>query len=276
MRSRALLAALGAALITANAHAQTTADGVAALARGDEALAAQILRPIAEDWRRDDRAAEFFLGTMYETGRGVPLDPLRACALYQMTTAFSDQGIFSEPAYRLIRKLLQVHGNAWYEECGVLATIGLGHRFETTSFALSSGESVEWTLAGATVTYQQRSRRFPIRVASRGAIFLPLRRTELRVPGGPAPRHLVQLLFWQPSSSGTTWSLQWFLYEISQGSLAQAGFETELKRSEGRQPPELSALELDALVGLRVNDQGVAVATLQTQAGPRIVELPKR
>src|SRR5688500_14908330 len=73
-----------------------TADGVSALARGDLHAAARILQPIAENWRVNDAAAQFFMGTLYETGRGAPLDPLRACALYQL--AMQDEGPFGQQA----------------------------------------------------------------------------------------------------------------------------------------------------------------------------------
>jgi TPR repeat protein len=76
---------LTAAIITAavrGVSGQTgTADGVVALARGDYRRAVEILRPIAEDWRSDDTAAQFFMAGLYETGRGVPADRLRVRAL---------------------------------------------------------------------------------------------------------------------------------------------------------------------------------------------------
>ncbi len=50
----------------------TTADGVAALARGDYQLAVEILKPIAEDRRSNDPAAQFFMAGLYDSGRGVP------------------------------------------------------------------------------------------------------------------------------------------------------------------------------------------------------------
>src|SRR4051794_7413514 len=63
--------------------AQTgTADGVAALLRDDYRRAVEILKPLAEDWQSQDTVAEFFMAGLYESGKGVPVDPLRACALY--------------------------------------------------------------------------------------------------------------------------------------------------------------------------------------------------
>ena len=60
----------------------TAADGIAALAAGDATRAAAILRPIAEHAHTRDAAAHFVMAGLYDAGRGVPSDPLRACALY--------------------------------------------------------------------------------------------------------------------------------------------------------------------------------------------------
>jgi TPR repeat protein len=59
----------------------TTADGIAALARGDTAAAVRILRPLAES-SEPDPLAQFFLATMYSYGAGVAPDEFRACGLY--------------------------------------------------------------------------------------------------------------------------------------------------------------------------------------------------
>jgi hypothetical protein len=89
MRLKAFAVAVAVLAGPSSVAAQSSvADGVAALARGDYQRAAEILRPIAEresDW---DPAAQFFLGSMYEAGLGVPRDPLRACALYHRASVF--------------------------------------------------------------------------------------------------------------------------------------------------------------------------------------------
>jgi hypothetical protein len=275
MSARLWLATLGAALVTATAQAQTsTADGVAALARGDTGRAAEILRPIAEDWTRADVHAAFFLGTLYETGRGVPLDPLRACALYQRATA--DQGgLFQEIAPMLLKKLLFAHEEPWRNDCAAMTMIGINSRFEPASFSLDSEQSVEWTIGGATVTYKQDRRFFPVRGAERGAIFLPLHRIDLRVPAaGPMPRHFVELFFWQPLEN--TWTLRWFLYEISSGELRTAAVETALARWDGREPPDITRFDPGAFVKVRVNDSGIPEATLRMPAGPRTIAIAPR
>jgi len=55
----------------------TTADGIRALAGGDTAAALRILQPLA-DGSDPDPLAQFFMGTMYETGSGVMRDYIRA------------------------------------------------------------------------------------------------------------------------------------------------------------------------------------------------------
>jgi hypothetical protein len=273
MSARLMLAILGAALVATTAQAQTsTADGVAALARGDTGRAAEILRPIAEDWTRVDVHAAFFLGTLYETGRGVPLDPLRACALYQR--AMNDDGrLFQELASMLVRKLLFAHDEVWRGDCGVMTNVGINSHFEPATFTLDADQSVEWTISSAVVTYKQNRRVFPVGGASRGAIFLPLQRIDLPAAGA-APRHFVQLFFWQPLN--TTWTLHWYLHEISNGELRVAAVETALARSDGREPPDVTRFDPRAFVNLRVNESGIPEATLRMPAGPRTIVIAPR
>jgi TPR repeat protein len=64
------------------AGAQTTADGIQALTRGDYATAARILRPLAEDAATRDPLALFFMATLHESGSGVARNPMHACGLY--------------------------------------------------------------------------------------------------------------------------------------------------------------------------------------------------
>ena len=74
---------------------QTTEDGIRALVRGDYEAAARVLRPLAEDEAKPDPVAQFFLATLYESGKGVPLDMGRACRLFLRSGtrahAFSEQ-----------------------------------------------------------------------------------------------------------------------------------------------------------------------------------------
>ena len=80
---RALLlsaAALLAAALAAPASADLLADGADAYEAGDYAEAARAWRPLAEG---GDRMAQFNLGLLHETGRGMVEDPAEAAAWYE-------------------------------------------------------------------------------------------------------------------------------------------------------------------------------------------------
>ena len=51
------------ALFAVPAGGQTSEDGIRAALRGEYRRAAEILKPIAEDWRSDDTAAPFVMAT---------------------------------------------------------------------------------------------------------------------------------------------------------------------------------------------------------------------
>ena len=83
MRRRVFLVASALMIAVSPPRGQTsTADGVDAFVRGDYQRAADILKPIAELSPQPDHVAEFFMAALYETGHGVPVDAVRACALY--------------------------------------------------------------------------------------------------------------------------------------------------------------------------------------------------
>ncbi len=266
---RVCLAAACIAVATA-AQAQTaTADGVAALARGDIQRAVEILRPLAEDWRHPDPNAAFFLATLYDSGHGVPLDPLRACALYEWAVGDSS-GVFSQAAAPMLRKTMLSSDTARRDECLVTAQVGLDHHFEPATLLLGPRHTVEWTLAGATITYGTDVRQFPVRGAPRGALFLPLLETDIpAADAGSPPLHFVQLAFWVPT--GDTWSLSWFLYEISGAELNLAATESAPVRTTSRERPEPGAIDLRSLVDLQANAQGRPAYTIRSDAGARSV-----
>lgn len=268
MSVRPALAALCVVLVASTAEAQSTvADGVAALARGDVSRAADILRSIAEDWHQNDPAAAFFLGTLYETGDGVPADPVRACALYSIATM---DGMFGEIAGRLAKKLLFSHDHAWQDLCAVTMQVGLDHRFEPATFLLAPNHTVEWTLTGATITYGTEVRAHPIRNAPRGALFLPLSQTDVPAAAvGSPPQHFIQLAFWEPSGKG--WTLHWFLYEVAGVELNQVASEGALLRSASPERPDQGAVDPRTLVDFHRNDQGLPAVTIRAADGPRTV-----
>ena len=152
----------------------TVADGVAALSRGEYQRAYDILRPFAEGEPRGDAAAQFFLGSMFDSGLGVPRDPLRACAYYHRAGTAGDP--FAMAAMRLHKAAFLKHGAEFLAECQVIGNLGFDHRFEPVTFDLGAGHSIAWSLRGATVTYRGRSTFHPQQLATRGGAFLPVRR----------------------------------------------------------------------------------------------------
>jgi hypothetical protein len=228
-----------------------TAEGVSALARGDVFAAARILQPIAENWRLNDPAAQFFMGTLYETGRGAPLDPLRACALYQR--AMQDEGPFGQQAGVLHKQLFRSRGAAFLAECTVVANLGLNHQFEPVTFTLGAGHEVAWTVSSATVTYAGKSRHVPIRLGARGAVFLPLRHT--RLTGGASRTRTydyIEATVWQPSRDN--WNLHWFLFEVVRDEVAMVA-DTLLLTVPASDAPALPPDSRD-LISLRVDAHG--------------------
>ena len=207
VRSFIILLILGGWGVVTDAQ-NLTSDGVSALLRGDYQQAAAILQPIVEDPLQRDPAAAFFMATLYDTGRGVPLDEMRACALYQQ--AFVDSTSVYAPTAQLLQKRLWLaHGNDWFQECQLVGMIGIDHRFQPETFMLGSGYSVEWTLAAATVMYENRTKRTQLGIMvppQRGAMFLPLQHTELRIPTSPVPLHFFEMFWWLPSAG--VWTLR--------------------------------------------------------------------
>src|SRR5687767_15744160 len=123
MLGRLVLAAIVLAAFIGSAGAQTPSvdDGVVALARGDYPRAIEILKPIAEDWRWEDTAAQFFMAGLYNAWRGVAADPLRACALYARAGT-RHESPFGRQAMSLFGALVR-RGLEFDQECQVLARV---------------------------------------------------------------------------------------------------------------------------------------------------------
>ena len=249
-----LFGAMNVALVS-NAYGQaTTADGAAALARGDYQRAVEILKPIAEHWRSTDRAAQFLMAGLYEAGRGVPVDPLRACALYMKASIDYDN-----PFGRLASSLAAVsigRGAEFNEECQTLANVGFDNGFEPVTFDLGPGHYVQWTLAAATVHYQGQTKREPM-VLLPGARFLPLQYTELGTgPTRSLTRHFVEVFAWQPSmKGGPSWELLWQVFEVVRDQIIRIdSISQPLAKLDGDAPPPRESFNVRDYAVLRVND----------------------
>jgi hypothetical protein len=236
----------------------TTADGVVALARGDYQRAVEILKPIAEHWRSEDAAAQFFMAGLYDTGRGVPADPLRACALYMRASSNYDDP-FGRQASLLAGEAIG-RGPEFNEECQLLANVGFDNGFEPVTFELGPGHFVEWTLAAATVTYSDRTKRVRMGFAQPGARFLPLRYTELATgPTRALTRHFIEMFTWQPSTpSGSPWTLHWFVFEVVGDEILTINMSDSLVTSDGATPPSADSLDVREYAVVRVDRDGNA------------------
>jgi hypothetical protein len=234
-----------------------TADGVVALARGDDQRAVEILKPIADRWGTRDTAAQFFMAGLYETGRGVPIDPLRACALYMRAGSDFDNP-FGREAQRLLGRS-SARGKEFLDECQLLAIVGFEHGFEPATFDLGPGHFVEWTLAAATVTYGDRTKRVPMAFALPGARYLPLRYTELATgPTRSVIRHFIEMFAWYPTGPAGPWNLHWHLFEVVGDEIVTVHTSDPLATIEGEEPPSRESFEPREYAVVRVDDEGNA------------------
>ena len=193
----ALIAAVLTVTVRGTSAQTGTADGVVALARGDYQRAAEILKPIAEDLRTNDTAAQFFMAGLYESGRGVAADALRACALYQRAAGNSDHP-FSREALFLYARLI-ARGAAFISECQQLANIGFDDGFQPVTFVLGPAHSIEWTSPPPPLRTrgEHGDTKYPSRARTR---FLSLQHTELATgPARSLARHFIEFFVWWPS-----------------------------------------------------------------------------
>jgi hypothetical protein len=245
-------------------------DGLVAIARGDYAGAANLLTSIAEFEGRGDPAAQFLLASLHDSGHGAPLDPLRACALYHRATR-DEKTPFGREALRLMLAMARGRDPGWFADCQALAYLGFDHRFEPATFDLGPGHTITWNLDGPTITYEGRTKRVSMRLAPRGAMFLPVRHTVLKTGPGPLhDRHFVDVYFWERERP-ESWVLRWFLFEVVRDELVPVTNEPQLLKRETRPSPTDTADARDAVV-LRVDERALAqwaiVAGDRQRTGP--------
>jgi hypothetical protein len=272
MRWRSLVIASSIVISMAQAPPPPgTTEGLAALARGDVQTAVAILQPIAESRHQSDPVAQFFMGTLYEAGNGVPRDLLRACALYERAgygASGSGDNPFAMEAMALHLALRQSQDREWLQDCQLLARVGFDHRFEPVTLNLAAGHSIAWELKGATVIYQGKSHCVPLHLAERGSVFFPVRQTDLPPAGQETTmRHFNELFVWQPDVNNQ-WRLWWHLFEVADGELVRidTGFEPVVTL-QGAEPPDWRFFDVRAHVDVRRTGNGAAEWARLT--GPR-------
>lgn len=246
--------------ITGASTQSRTADGVAALARGDYQQAVEILKPLAEDWRSQDAAAQFFMATLYEAGHGVPVDPLRACALYRR--AGNSEDLFARQANALVRPLL-ARDKEFNKHCEQLAYFGFDSGFEPVIFDLGPGHFVEWTFDDASVTYDGRTKINAIVLGQSGSRFLPLQHTELATGATRSlSRDFIEAFVWSPDVKSGRWSGQWNLawsvFEIVRDEMILIDVPDSLITVDGDAPPSRDTFDIREYAALRVDDEGNA------------------
>jgi hypothetical protein len=245
----------GTATVSAGSGAFT------ALAGGDYNGAAAMLKTLGESDSSRDHVAQFLMATLYHGGRGAPLDPLRACALYHRAASV-DQSPFGAAAMRLMRGLWREHDNDWFARCQALGNLGFDHRLEAVTFDLAPDHSVAWDFSGARVTYKGQTTTFPIR-HGRGTAYLPVRHTVLHAAApARATRHFVELLLWHPTQQGT-WQMIWELFEVARDQVVSIASEGELLTRATRPSPEETAQDTRDLTTLRVTEAGLVEWTVR-------------
>jgi hypothetical protein len=210
----AQLVVVATLLVSSTAGAQTTAaDGIKAITRGDYASAVRILRPLAEGTSPPDPLALFFLATLYETGHGVAMNPIRACSLY--LRAATPTNPLRTQALALAERIHQDVSFMW-ERCSA-ATVGLWRDPPAVSFALAPNHMVRFDQEGFAVTYNGTRQVAALTLGGAGWAFLPTRHTQIDVTRPTsAHRHFIEFFIWIPDnrSAAGTWNLEWAVFEI--------------------------------------------------------------
>jgi hypothetical protein len=251
------------------AVAQTTSDGVAAFERGDYAAAASILRPIAERFpRHDDATAQFLMAQMYEAGRGVAMDRVRAYALYaraSMNRAHPRLMDAMEHARDLYFSLERRDA----ERGELLVNLGFHHGFEPATFELEPGQSVTVDLGEVVIRNGADERHVRVHLApAPGMVFLPLNHTELVIdPARGTRRHFIEVFAWRPDAGSVNWTLFAQVIELIRTEWVPITILDELATSTELDPPR--NVEVHDRARLRVVDGGAVEAVVVAGAHPR-------
>ena len=245
-----------AVLAPCAASAQTsTADGVRALIRGDDAAAVRILRPLAEDTSQPDPLALFFLATLYQSGRGVVQDDIRACGLY-LKAATSASPLMTQS----LALAQAIHRDEpLVRDLCTAASVGSWRDPPATSFTLGPDHWVRIDHQGFVVSYKGTQKRALMTIGGLGFVYLPARHTQLDVSRPVATRrHFIEFFTWIPFP-GQPWMLVWSLYEVvGADTLAVSGQSglIVLTTVAAAQPPASFAVE--EMARIRMNADGEA------------------
>jgi hypothetical protein len=255
--TRVLCGVILIAISSRTAQAQTTADGIAAFHQGDYQRAAEILRPIAERFPMlDDGSAQFFMAQMYETGRGVPANPVRACALY-LRASLDGTSPTNGERIEIGQKFRASLSAAQNDECIFLASFGFHVGLDRTTLELEAGLWVTLDTREAIVTSERATKRVELPTPMNGVRFLPPRHTELLTGGSrPERRHFIELAAWRLDDRGTKWILWSQLFEVIRTDWIRLAIIDELDTVFAPDPP--LDVDIHEFVRVRVGDAGDA------------------
>ena len=257
-----------------DASAQTTRDGVIAIARGDYDEAARILRPLAEEAPQPDPIAQFFMAMLYGSGQGVAMDPIQACPLF--LRAARSPNPFTNQALTLAHAL-QNASPTLAPLCVAMSTDEY-RSLPSTSIALERNHSVVVSPGGVTVTYNGTRKHTTILAGGVGWTFLPVRHLELaacRPPG--AARHFIEFFMWSPDETADqpAWKLGWIVFEVVGAELLAVTSEPNLLTSPS--PSRPAALDVDRIAQVRCAENGeaewaVLTAPVRSAVIPAVVQ----
>jgi hypothetical protein len=259
-------------LIPALAAGQTTTDdGIRALLRGDYQSAVRILRPLADDVAAPDPVAQFFMAVLYQSGRGVDPDLLRACGLFLGATKPSNP--LTQQASALANAMREQmgpgaqfcvsRGGPWGEQVPASFTLGPNHRVDMT--------------ASTIIVHYNGSEQRIMTSGGPGMVYLPAGYTPLQVSRPVAAhRHFLEQFIWWPDlpEKPSTWTLGWTLSEVVGGAYVPITGEPSLVMRSGSQPP--TSFDVTSVARVRVNANGEAEWQIIGSANPRSGVIPWR
>ena len=245
----------------------TTSEGVQTLLRGDYEAAARILKPLAEGTSQPDPIAQFFLAALYDSGRGVARNQLRACSLYASAASPSS------PLMPQALDIVQTIGESWAKApaaaavCAPVNTLPWGEA-SPASFTLGAGHWVRIDATGTTIGFGGDEHRTGSS-GGPGIVYLPIQYTPVDVSSPVAMRrHFIQSVIWHRDRPADlpTWSLGWLLNEVVGLEMFMVAGDPRLATITSPQP---TAIDTSRLVEVRVNATGEAVWAIKDPANTR-------
>lgn len=265
-------------VVTAAQTTTTTADGVHAVLRGDYETAAAILKGLAEHVPQPDPIAQFFLASLYDSGRGVSGNRFRACGLY--LSAGSTPNLLMQQTLDLAEAVREPLPSAVARDhlCAP-ATTHPWAEAQPASFSLGVGHWIRIDAASTTIAFEGVEHRTIAQRGGPGMVFLPIRYTPLDVSRPVAVRrHFIQSFVWHRNdlSEASTWSLGWLLEEVVGADMFMVAGDPALITITATDPP--AAIDTSRVVDVRVNASGEAEWVVADPAGARggVIRLPAK